>query len=147
NQAATLRSLEHVSPSRNIQFIPYGLVRSFRNIDQRDPNHPFFESRSLEPQIGLDSKFILRDKFVLDGTINPDFSQVESDQPQITVNQRFEVFFPEKRPFFLENANYFATPIQLLFTRRIADPMAGGRATGRAGPYAIGAMVVDDEAP
>ena len=56
-----------------------------------------------------------------------------ADQPQITVNKPFEVFFPEKRPFFLENTAYFNTPIQLLFTRRIADPLVGGRATGRAG--------------
>jgi hypothetical protein len=60
------------------------------------------------------------------------------------VNKPFEVFFPEKRPFFLENASYFSTPIQLLFTRRIADPMIGGRATGRVGPYSVGAMIVDD---
>ena len=62
-------------------------------------------------QIGLDAKAVLKDKFVLDATANPDFSQVESDEPQVTVNQRFEVQFPEKRPFFLENSNYFQTPI------------------------------------
>ena len=67
-----------------------------------------------------------------------------ADQPQITVNKPFEVFFPEKRPFFLENTAYFNTPIQLLFTRRIADPLVGGRATGRAGAYSAGGMVVDD---
>ena len=70
-----------------------------------------------------------------------------ADQPQITVNKPFEVFFPEKRPFFLENTAYFNTPIQLLFTRRIADPLVGGRATGRAGAYSAGGMVVDDRSP
>jgi len=70
-----------------------------------------------------------------------------ADQPQITVNKPFEVFFPEKRPFFLENTAYFNTPIQLLFTRRIADPLVGGRATGRAGAYSAGAMIVDDRSP
>lgn len=84
---------------------------------------------------------------MLDVTANPDFSQVESDEPQITANQRFEVFFPEKRPFFLENANYFRTPINLVFTRRIADPQFGIRLTGKTGPYAIGGMLIDDEAP
>jgi Domain of unknown function (DUF5916) len=147
NQAATAVGLEHISPSRNMQFIPYALARGFRGIDQRDPNHPFFDSARLRGTAGLDSKFIVHDSFVLDGTINPDFSQVESDEPQITVNQRFEVFFPEKRPFFLENSNYFATPIDLVFTRRIAHPEFGLRLTGKSGPWALGVLTSDDRAP
>src|SRR5258707_362255 len=146
NQPATATGLKQVSPSSNIQLIPYGLFSGFRDIDQRDPNNPFFESRRLKPDVGLDSKFILHDSFVLDSTINPDFSQVESDQPQITVNQRFEVFFPEKRPFFLENSNYFTTPINLVFTRRIAHPEFGLRLTGKAGPWAVGVLASDDRA-
>ena len=147
NQAATATGVDQVSPSRNIQLIPYGLVRSFRDIDQRDPNHPLFENRSLKPDVGLDAKFVLHDSFVLDATVNPDFSQIESDQPQITVNQRFEVFFPEKRPFFLENSNYFILPINLVFTRRIVHPEFGLRLTGKSGPWAVGVLATDDRAP
>ena len=146
-QAAIADGIDHVSPGRNLQAIPYVASRSFHALDVAPDGAASFVSKKADAAIGVDAKAVVRDSIVLDGTVNPDFSQVESDQPQITVNKPFEVFFPEKRPFFLENANYFATPIQLLFTRRIADPMAGGRATGRAGPYAIGAMVVDDEAP
>jgi len=147
NQAATLEGLEHISPGRNMQFNPYGAFRTFRSIDQRDPSNPVFTGRAFKPDIGLDSKFIVRDSFVVDTTVNPDFSQVESDQPQITVNQRFEVFFPEKRPFFLENSNYFTTPINLVFTRRIAHPEYGTRVTGKAGPWAVGVLTSDDRAP
>jgi Domain of unknown function (DUF5916)/Carbohydrate family 9 binding domain-like len=147
NQAADLTGLEHISPSRNMQFNPYGAFRTFRDIDQRDPAHPFFEGRDFKPDVGLDSKFILHDSFVLDATVNPDFSQVESDQPQITVNQRFEVFFPEKRPFFLENSNFFSTPINLVFTRRIAHPEYGLRLTGKSGPWAVGVLASDDRSP
>ena len=146
NQAATATGLD-LSRSRNIQLIPYGLLRGFRDIDQRDPANPFFESRTLQPEAGLDAKFILHDSFVLDATINPDFSQVESDQPQITVNQRFEVFFPEKRPFFLENSNYFTSPINMVFTRRIGHPEFGLRLTGKSGPWAVGVLASDDRAP
>ena len=73
-------------------------------------------------QAGVDGKVVLKDAFTLDLTLNPDFSQVESDEPQVTVNQRYEVYFPEKRPFFLDNAAYFKTPVQLFFSRRIVDP-------------------------
>ncbi len=72
---------------------------------------------------------------------------MESDEPQVTVNQRFEVFFPEKRPFFLENATFFKTPINLLFTRRIVDPQYGVRMTGKLGHYALGAFFADDRGP
>jgi len=147
NQAATATGIDRVSPAHNIQLIPYGLLRGYRDIDQRDPNNPFFESRTLQPEIGLDAKFILHDSFVLDATINPDFSQVESDQPQITVNQRFAVFFPEKRPFFLENSNYFSSPINLVFTRNIGHPEFGLRLTGKSGPWALGLLASDDRSP
>ena len=109
-------------------------------------NREFVRDRA-DVDIGLDTKVVLRDSLVLDITLNPDFSQVESDEPQVTVNQRFEVFFPEKRPFFLENASFFATPINLVFTRRIADPQMGVRLTGKVGNTAIGVLFTDDQAP
>ncbi len=147
NQEGDAAGLEHISPGRNFQFIPYGIFRSFKELDLRDPSHPTFTQRDAYGRLGLDAKAVLKDKFVLDATANPDFSQIESDQPQVTVNQRFEVFFPEKRPFFLENSNYFQTPINLVFTRRIADPKWGVRLTGKDGPWAVGMLVADDASP
>jgi hypothetical protein len=147
NQAARVDGLEDVSPGRNIQLLPFLGFRSFRAIDRRDPTRPFFVSDRAATDTGLDAKFVIRDSLVTDIAINPDFSQVESDEPQVTANQRFEVFFPEKRPFFLENASFFQTPINLVFTRRIADPQFGARLTGKAGPYSIGALITDDESP
>ena len=82
-----------------------------------------------------------------DLTINPDFSQIESDQPQVTVNERFEVEFPERRPFFIENANFFSTYSTLVFTRRIVDPEGGIRLTGREGDYGFGSILINDAAP
>jgi len=137
-QAAVVDGVERVSPGRNLQAIPYTSARALKLPGA---------TRRREAAVGIDGKAVVKDSLVLDATLNPDFSQVESDQPQITVNKPFEVFFPEKRPFFLENAAFFNTPIQLLFTRRIADPLVGGRATGRVGAYSIGAMAVDDRSP
>jgi hypothetical protein len=144
NQEGAATGLSAISPGRNLQFIPYGIFRSFRELDLRDPNRPVFDQRNAYGRVGLDAKAVLKDKFVLDATINPDFSQVESDEPQVTVNQRFEVLFPEKRPFFLENSNYFTTPINLVFTRRIVDPKYGVRLTGKDGPWAVGVLMADD---
>jgi hypothetical protein len=143
--AATLRGLSHIDPGHATQFTPYGYVRAAQeNSDGGGPDstRSFAESRG-----GLDVKTVVRGGLVLDLTANPDFSQVESDEPQTTVNKRFEVYFPEKRPFFMENANFFDTPIQAVFTRRIRDPKLGARLTGKLGSYAIGAMVTDDIAP
>jgi len=146
-QAATLYGLEGISPGRDIELIPYGIMRGFRSLDTVDPYNPFFQSANAQGQFGLDAKFVIRDHFVLDMTANPDFSQVESEDPQITVNQRFEVYFPEKRPFFLENEDYFRTPFDLFFTRNIQDLSAGIRLTGKEGPYSVGLMATDDRSP
>jgi len=146
-QEATLYGLEGISPGRDFDLIPYGIMRGFRALDTRDPYNPFFQSATAQGQTGMDAKYVIHDHFVLDLTANPDFSQVESEDPQITVNQRFEVYFPEKRPFFLENEDYFRTPIDLFFTRNIQDPSAGIRLTGKEGPYSVGLMAADDRAP
>jgi hypothetical protein len=154
NQEALITGVENVSPSRNMQFNPYGYLSSLHNLDDRDPTFPRFDNRNLQGKIGLDSKFVFHDSLVLDTTINPDFAQIESDQPQNTVNQRFEVFFPEKRPFFLENSNFFSdtnigvyTTSKLLFTRRIIEPSFGTRLTGKQGPWNLGFFVADDRSP
>ncbi|HMK22355.1 MAG TPA: DUF5916 domain-containing protein, partial [Terriglobales bacterium] len=146
-QEGSLSGFKDISPGRNFQFIPYVSGRSFRIVDARDPVNPTFEAKDLDLKAGLDAKAVIKDSFVLDATINPDFGQVESDEPQVTVNQRFEVLFPEKRPFFQENSGYFATPINLVFTRRIADPLYGIRLTGKRGPWSVGTLFADDQSP
>jgi len=138
---------EQISPGRNLQFIPYTSVGAFRSLDERDPAGNRFTGKHVEPKEGLDSKIVIKDSLVLDTTINPDFGQIESDDPQVTVNQRFAVFFPEKRPFFQENASYFQTPLNLVFTRRIVDPLYGARLTGKVGQWAIGSFIANDRAP
>ena len=73
----------------------------------------------------------------IDATINPDFSQVETDAGLVTTNERFALFVPEKRPFFLEGVELFSTPNQLVYTRRIVAPIAGGKFTGKLGPLGV----------
>jgi len=144
-QFGDLNGIHDISPGRNIQLIPYaGFSRAsywnpMKSGLQYDTENDF--------RAGLDAKMVLRDSLTLDMTLNPDFSQVESDSPQVTINQRFEVFFPEKRPFFMENADYFQTPETLFFSRRMVDPQFGARLTGKIGRWAIAALAGDDRAP
>jgi hypothetical protein len=149
-QFAPVSGLQEISPSRNMQFIPYGLLAGNHFLNQPDPPNaqtpPAFRS-VFEHRAGLDAKFVVKDALAFDVTLNPDFSQVESDDPQVTVNQRFAVFFPEKRPFFIENAGFFATPLQLFFSRQIASPQFGARMTGKLGPWTLGALLMDDRQP
>ena len=81
----------------------------------------------------------------LDATANPDFSQVESDAGLVTINQRFALFYPEKRPFFLEGIELFSTPNQLVYTRQIANPAAGAKVTGKFGRVGVAYLTAVDD--
>ncbi len=142
-QMATLTGIEGVSPGRNIQVIPYAAATASRYLDEEAAARGSRE----EGRAGLDAKVVIKDALTVDLAANPDFSQVESDEPQVTINQRYEVQFPEKRPFFIENASYFRTPETLFFSRRIADPRLGARLTGRVGRWNLAGLVMDDRAP
>ena len=141
-QLATLEGLEGISPGRNLQAIPYGNFATAREMGEDGVLQTDSSAR-----VGIDGKAVIKDAVTLDVTVNPDFSQVESDEPQVTINQRFEVFFPEKRPFFIENANFFETPENLFHSRRIADPKFGTRVTGKGRGWAFGGLLVNDKAP
>jgi hypothetical protein len=139
-QMATLEGMKNIASGYNLQVTPYGV---FSRADSRAPSQATFD-RQKDRRGGLDAKVVMARAFTLDGTWNPDFSQVEADDPQVTVNQRFEVYFPEKRPFFTDNAGFFETPVKLFFSRRILDPQFGVRLSGKAGGWALGALGMND---
>jgi uncharacterized protein DUF5916 len=145
-QLGSTEGLERVSAGRNLEVIPYVFGERAQYLNTPGYTAPDFKSQT-PLRAGVDAKAIIHDSFTLDVTVNPDFSQVESEDPQITINQRFEVFFPELRPFFLENAAYFQTPDNLFFSRRIEDPEIGARLTGRSGPWQVGFLAMDDRFP
>ena len=94
---------------------------------------------------GVDVKWTPTQTAAIDLTLNPDFSQVEADIPQITANERFAVFFQEKRPFFLEGFDLFDTPLQVTYTRNITEPLFGSRLTGKSGNTAYTVLLTKDE--
>ncbi|MBV9071100.1 MAG: carbohydrate binding family 9 domain-containing protein [Acidobacteria bacterium] len=93
---------------------------------------------------GLDVKYTPNEHTALDATLNPDFSQIESDVAQISTNQRFAIFFPEKRPFFLERVELFSTPIQAVYTRTITSPRWGIRGSGNSSGDSYTMLVAQD---
>ena len=105
-----------------------------------------FEREDVDPSFGANVRVGLTTNLSLDATYNPDFSQIESDASLVTANERFALFYPEKRPFFLEAIELFSTPNQLVYTRQIVDPIAGGKVTAKFGRTTLATLVAGDEA-
>src|SRR5205809_2413815 len=104
-----------------------------------------YHYQPVDPQLGVNVRWGVTQNLSAAGTINPDFSQVEADVGQVTVNQRFALFYPEKRPFFLEGLEQFDTPNRLIYTRQIVQPVAGAKLTGKLGSTAVAYLgAVDD---
>ncbi len=146
DQFATLEAMGDSSGGHHMQFIPYLSFAGQRFLNAPAGSLPTMKTDN-EVRGGIDAKFVLYNALTFDFTANPDFSQVESDEPQVTVNQRYEVFFPEKRPFFTEGTGFFQTPEDLFFSRRIVDPQFGLRMTAKIGPWGLGVLASDDRAP
>jgi hypothetical protein len=141
-QFARLEGLDSLPTNHLANVTPYLFGAAERNLDPTQPA----TSGSIDRRLGADAKVVIAQNWTLDLTVHPDFSQVESDEPQVTSNQRYEVYFPEKRPFFTDRASFFNTPEHLFFSRRVVDPLAGGRVTGVAAGWTVGALVVEDAA-
>ncbi len=121
---------------------PYATVKEEGR--PRDGDGSNLVNRPARGDAGVDVKWTPNANTALDATINPDFSQVESDIGQIGVNNRFALFFPEKRPFFLEGVDLFDTPIQAVYTRTITSPRWGARATGKIDSSTYTLLVTED---
>jgi hypothetical protein len=100
---------------------------------------------SSKPQLGGNVRWAMGSNFVLNGTIKPDFSQVEADATQVAADERFALFYPEKRPFFVEALDQFNVPNQLVYTRTIAQPDAAGKLTGKVGRADVALLAARDQ--
>ena len=144
-QMGVLEGMTDLSTSRNLEILPTFTALDVGTLDRTSGRF----GRDIVPEGGLNAKYGITPNLTLDVTYNPDFSQIESDRPQIEVNQRYPLFFSELRPFFLEGDDAFATrgPVNLVHTRTIVDPRYGAKLTGKVGKTAIGLLVANDEAP
>ena len=126
---------------RNIEVVP---TLTVGKPQYRDAANTAWRSGDTSIEPGVDVSWAPSPAMTLNATLNPDFSQVETDQLQLDINNSFALFYQEKRPFFLEGADYFNTQFDVLYTRQIADPDYGLRVTGRTGSGAYGAIVARD---
>lgn len=136
-----IRGFAGVETGKNLEIAPTVTVSYAQ---QREDAGTPFASEGLKIDPGVDIKWGPSPNLTLNATINPDFSQVEADNAQLAINTTFALNFPEKRPFFLEGADYFSTPNDLLYTRNIFDPDIGLRVTGRNDQHTYGVFVARD---
>ena len=144
SQMGVLEGMEGLSLSRNLEIMPtFTAVQA----GSRDTTGQFNDDNNAEG--GANIKYGITSNLTFDFTYNPDFSQIETDRPQIEVNQRFPINFPELRPFFLEGQELFNIrgPVTLVQTRTIVDPQYGAKLTGKLGRTALALVYANDEAP
>ncbi|HYW11254.1 MAG TPA: DUF5916 domain-containing protein [Longimicrobium sp.] len=140
--SGTLSGIGGLRPGRLVEVNPTFTAR--REGTTEDDG---FRRGSTEPDVGVNLKYGITSELTLDATLNPDFSTVEADADQITVNERFALSLEEKRPFFLEGADLFDTPESLVYTRSIVAPAAGARVTGKVGALNLAWLGAVDDAP
>ncbi|HSP93595.1 MAG TPA: DUF5916 domain-containing protein [Thermoanaerobaculia bacterium] len=124
-----LTGLDNLPPSGHLVVAPYVTAKEDA-VPREDLGSPLV-NKPVRFNGGVDAKWTPNENHAIDATLNPDFSQVESDVAQIATNQRFALLYPEKRPFFLEGLELFSSPIQAVYTRSITSPRWGVRATGK----------------
>jgi hypothetical protein len=140
-QIRKLEGLADLQASRNLEVIPTLTTTSVQN---RSRSLGPWEKPGLDPDAGVDVRWGITQDLYLNATLNPDFSQVEADAPQLDINNTFSLFFPERRTFFLDGADYFDTFQNLVYTRNIADPDYGLKLTGKSGRHTYGVLTAND---
>jgi hypothetical protein len=142
-QSIKIEGFAGVSPGRNLEIVP---TLTATRTDQRDdvPDGPMVDG-DPDVQFGITARWGFTPNMTIGATLNPDYSQVEADARELAVNRPFAIFYPEKRPFFMEGADYFDTTMPIVYTRMMRDPAWGLKLTGKEGPHTIGAYVVDDD--
>ncbi len=143
-ELASLEGIRGIHSGGNLEILPSAVVsQGGRLRDSSDPDS--FESGSVQLQPSLGMKYTFQRGWSAEATVNPDFSQVESDAAQIDVNTTFALFFPERRPFFQEGMDLYMTPLDVFYSRSINAPQAATKLTGRAGRTSIGYVGARDE--
>ncbi|WP_286235497.1 carbohydrate binding family 9 domain-containing protein [Thalassotalea sediminis] len=139
-QLHTAKGFKGAKQGDNLTIVP-SIVSGINQ--ERDDNNQWLKNNNTEAS--LDLRWGISADTLLNATLNPDFSTVETDNAQLNINNNFALFFPEKRPFFLDNADYFDSNYNLIYTRNINAPNYGAKLTGRKNNHSYGLFVTDDD--
>jgi hypothetical protein len=142
-QAVKIQGFQGVSPGKNIEITP--TLTGTRTDSRPDFPEGGFEVDRQDAEVGLTGRWGVTPNMTFTGTINPDFSHVEADAFQLDINQPFALYYSERRPFFLEGADFFDTLKDAVYTRTFRDPIWGLKLSGKEGGNTVGAYVVQDE--
>ena len=139
-QIATASGFEGAKQGSNFTVTPSIVLGAAQ---ERDDNNEWQDTNNTEAS--LDLRWGITPDWLLNATINPDFSTVESDNAQLNINNNFALFNREKRLFFLDNQDYFDSDYNLVYTRNINAPNYGAKLTGRENNHAFGLFITDDK--
>jgi len=144
-QMGTMTGVEGVHPGGALELLPSAVATDASSL--RDPDDPGsgFDGGGLDGRLSLGARYSFATGITAEATINPDFSQVESDAAQVDVNTTFALFFPEKRPFFQEGGDLFDTPLEAIYTRSINDPRGAAKFTARSGGTSVAYLAARDQ--
>ncbi|WP_409425865.1 DUF5916 domain-containing protein [Pseudoalteromonas sp. RW-H-Ap-1] len=138
-----ITGFNNLAPSKNLQLTP--TLTALRN-DQKTQVPGEWDNGDVDTEVGLDLRWGITKDAVINATINPDFSQVETDSLELDVNTTYSIYYAEKRPFFLDGASYFKSNLfELLYTRTIAEPNIGAKLTGKTDSHSYALMFADDD--
>lgn len=130
------------TPGKQLHIVPTVTANS---VSIKDPYNIASDATNISYNVGIDDfRWGITPDLTINGTVNPDFSQIELDVAQSSINKNFVLYYPEKRPFFLEGRSFFNTPFNLLNTRNIADPNYGAKITGKVDANVYGLLTARD---
>ena len=141
-QENKISGFQGIAPGRNLEVTPTVTTTRTDTLDDFPDGRLERGDEDYEP--GVTARWGVTPNMTLNAAVNPDFSQVEADAAQLDINTRFALFFPEKRPFFLEGADLYLTPLEAVFTRTVAEPRWGAKLNGKEGGNAFGLFVAQD---
>jgi hypothetical protein len=141
-QMVKVQGFDGIRPARNIEITP--TLTGVRTDERRDMPDGNLKKRNEDAEFGVTARWGITPNLTLNGTVNPDFSQVEADSRKLDINEPFALYYDEKRPFFTEGGEYFDTALNAVYTRTIRDPSWGIKFTGKEGRDSFGAYIVRD---
>ena len=141
-QMGSASGFKDAKQTQNLVFVPTLVIGNGRS---RDLDTSLDWEHEKNQEVGLDLKWGITPEVTLSGTLNPDFSQVEADSGQLNINNTNALFYGERRPFFVENEDYFTSNLNLIHTRNVNAPDYGAKITGRVDQHSIGFFVANDE--